>query len=131
MSIFCVFSQESNTNATSNYSSKLFLANVQSSIMYSDNPDELIDSLNQLIAIVKYDNDIPYLIISYDYLIKDVDVTLYSYDGHMMESIIKATVGDITKALKVRISSNYVPFGTEILRVEVNGLTHYYTFHYN
>jgi hypothetical protein len=108
-----------------------FLADIQSNLAYSDNQSEIIDTLYHSVSFVKYESDIPYLIISFVETIKTIEATLHGSDGYMKECILKASFKEPIKAVKLRMSHDYVPGFLELLRVEVNGLTHYYTLQYN
>lgn len=104
----------------------ILLANVSSGMMYSDNPNEIVDTLNMLVATIQYDGSVPYLIVSAPKEIKKIDVAMYGPDGVMKQQIINATILDSTRKLKVRFDHSDAVRGQEILRVEVDRLTHYY-----
>lgn len=124
---FTVKSQYVNVSTTNK--TRLFLATVQSGLFYSDNPSEVPDTLNSISAVIRYDHDIPYLIVNYIDYIHQIDASLHTYDGVLKENIMNAAIAEKTRAIKLRMKPDYMPGGPEILRVQVNNVTHFYTLH--
>lgn len=105
----------------------LVLSNVPTSVAYSTDPDEQLDSIAQINGRIVYHVGVPYLLLHKEEGIKWADISLHNTDGYFMDQIFLSALPPDCTQIKVNLKGKNLEGQSCFVRVKFDDRTRYFS----
>jgi hypothetical protein len=108
--------------------STLLLGSIQPNLIYTLDLGEQVDTNNSIGAHIGYELNERFLFVKCSYEVDLVEISLHKKNGEFKEFIMNEKLNIPCKEMRFIFPDTDLPRSGEVLRIKLNGLTHYFMF---
>jgi hypothetical protein len=104
------------------------LASVTSNLMYTEDPEEQLDTVNLITARIEQGTEGRFLFVESKFWVDLIEISIHDKQGVFKEFVMREKLNKPIQEMFFAFPETNLPKSGEILRIKLNGTTHYFTF---